>query len=235
MSLLRSFIVVGRLPRLRRIASIRRTGGGDRGAVHLLDVGRPVVARRVERERVHVVPGPARWSARGCCRRRSAARTGRTRCRGRGSGAGSPAGSGSGRGRVASLAGPVGARRAASGPARRALCARSEVDSSRSTEAAPGNCHSGSRARPAEPPSSGCSVKYVADVAVDAAEGQRVPGAGADVVELRLADRRLGRADGEDRVHHVVAGHDVDHRVRRRPGTRAARRARTPGSAARPS
>ena len=36
------------------------------------------------------------------------------------------------------------------------------------------------------------------------------------MVELRSADGRLGGAYREDRVHDVVAGHDVDHRVRRR-------------------
>ena len=50
-SLYRSLIVVGRLPRLRRSASIRRTGRGDRWAVHVLDVGLPVEDGGVERER----------------------------------------------------------------------------------------------------------------------------------------------------------------------------------------
>ena len=53
-----------------------------------------------------------------------------------------------------------------------------------------------------------------ADVLIDAAEGQGVPGPRRAVVELRFPHLRLGGADRDDGVDHVVAGDDVDHCVR---------------------
>ena len=56
--------------------------------------------------------------------------------------------------------------------------------------------------------------EVAADVLVDAAERQRVPGAGAAVVVLRLPHLWLGGADGDDGVDHEVAGDDVDDGIR---------------------
>ena len=53
-----------------------------------------------------------------------------------------------------------------------------------------------------------------ADVFVDATEGQGVSGPRGTVVELRLPHLRLGSADRNDGVDHVVTGNDVDHGIR---------------------
>ena len=53
-----------------------------------------------------------------------------------------------------------------------------------------------------------------AHVAVDVTERQRIPGPRVHVVVARAADLGLRRADRQDRVHHMVTGHDVDDRVR---------------------
>src|SRR5215217_3636594 len=54
------------------------------------------------------------------------------------------------------------------------------------------------------------------DVSVQLVESKRVPGAGTDVVIPRLPDLGLCGADGKDCVHHVIAWHDVDNRIRGR-------------------
>ena len=112
-SLLRSFIVLGRTPRVcsaaQRVHLPHR--GGDRGAVHLFHVGLPVEHRRLEGERSPGPPDRGPGSAPGCGRRRSAARTGSTRCTATGSGGRRSAGA-SARSRLrATSQGPLGARR----------------------------------------------------------------------------------------------------------------------------
>ena len=57
-----------------------------------------------------------------------------------------------------------------------------------------------------------------ADAGVQLLERQRVPGAGADVVVLRLAQLGLGRHHRADRADDVVDRDDLDHRVRRLAG-----------------
>ncbi len=58
-------------------------------------------------------------------------------------------------------------------------------------------------------------AEVVEHVLVDAAERQRIPGAGTAVVVLGLADLGRCRADGDDRVDDEVARDDVDDGVRR--------------------
>jgi hypothetical protein len=86
-------------------------------------------------------------------------------------------------------------------PARPA-CARSRLTTT-AHRGRPRNCHCGNLAAPRLPPRTGAQSSCGCDRQI--AEGDD-SGTRADVV-LRTYDRRLSSANGENRIHHVVARH----------------------------